>query len=120
MTESEPCMESAEPNDPETGPHDGASFARSTGYLPPWNFGKPRRKGRKRALGAPNKHQRYRQKCITEGRCPHCGEPCAPFYECFKRRIGKLIGGELNRLVRINVLQKISRGVFRKAGDNAD
>lgn len=33
-----------------------------------------------------NKHQRYRQKCISEGRCPHCGKPCAPYYTCEERR----------------------------------
>lgn len=33
-----------------------------------------------------NKYQRYRQKCISEGRCPHCGKPCAPYYECEERR----------------------------------
>ncbi len=33
-----------------------------------------------------NKHKRYRQKCIRDGRCPHCGKSCAPFYECEERR----------------------------------
>lgn len=33
-----------------------------------------------------DKHKRYRQKCISEDRCPHCGKPCAPYYECEERR----------------------------------
>jgi uncharacterized protein YacL (UPF0231 family) len=36
-----------------------------------------------------NKHIRYRQKNIAQGRCPHCGELCAPFYECEQRRAYK-------------------------------
>lgn len=36
-----------------------------------------------------DKQKRYRQKCISEGRCPHCGKPCAPYYECDTRRLYK-------------------------------
>lgn len=32
------------------------------------------------------KGQRYRLKCIQEGRCDHCGQPCAPFAKCEVRR----------------------------------
>lgn len=28
----------------------------------------------------------YKMRCISEGRCPHCGKPCAPFTECEDRR----------------------------------
>lgn len=28
------------------------------------------------------KQARYRQRLIESGRCPHCGRPCQPYYEC--------------------------------------
>ena len=36
-----------------------------------------------------NKQKRYKEKLISEGRCPHCGVPCAPFVECEERRAYK-------------------------------
>jgi hypothetical protein len=36
-----------------------------------------------------NKSQRYRARMKKEGRCPHCGKPCAPFFECEERRAYK-------------------------------
>lgn len=38
-----------------------------------------------------NKQKTYRQKRISEGKCPHCGKSCAPFYECEERREYKRI-----------------------------
>ncbi len=38
------------------------------------------------------KHSRYRQKCKEEGRCPHCGKPCAPYHECEERHKAKTEG----------------------------
>ena len=35
------------------------------------------------------KTKRYRAKMKASGRCPHCGEPCAPYYECAERRAYK-------------------------------
>lgn len=36
-----------------------------------------------------NKFQRRYEKCKREGRCPHCGKPCAPYFECAERRAYK-------------------------------
>jgi|SRR6266700_7786220 len=33
-----------------------------------------------------NKQAKYRRKCLIEGRCTHCGKPCAPYSTCEKRR----------------------------------
>ena len=46
-----------------------------------------------------DKHSRYRQKMISEGRCPHCGKLCLPFYECQERRVGKTIRRYLKEAV---------------------
>jgi hypothetical protein len=32
------------------------------------------------------KSNNYRQRCRLDGRCPHCGKPCAPYAECADRR----------------------------------
>lgn len=47
-----------------------------------------------------NKHQRYREKCISEGRCPHCGKPCAPFHECYERRFYKRFWTALDKAIK--------------------
>lgn len=36
-----------------------------------------------------DKYKRYKQKLVSEGRCPHCGKPCAPYVECEERRAYK-------------------------------
>jgi hypothetical protein len=33
--------------------------------------------------------RRYRAKTVAEGRCPHCGKPCAPRYYCSEFLAGK-------------------------------
>ena len=53
-----------------------------------------------------DKQQRYRQKCISEGRCPHCGKPCAPYYECEVRRLYKSFDYTLTRLVLEGKVEK--------------
>lgn len=40
-------------------------------------------------LPGTTKQERYRQRLIAEGRCPHCGKPCTPFAECEERRAYK-------------------------------
>jgi hypothetical protein len=45
-----------------------------------------------------NKNRRYRAKCVAEGRCPHCGKPCAPFYECSERRFNQKVRRALRGL----------------------
>ena len=36
-----------------------------------------------------NKYEKYRRSCVQRGLCPHCGKPCAPFFECAERRAYK-------------------------------
>lgn len=38
-----------------------------------------------------DKYDRYRVRNIRSGRCPHCGRPCRPYYECAARRRYKRI-----------------------------
>jgi hypothetical protein len=45
------------------------------------------------------KNARYRQKCISEGRCPHCGKLCAPYSICVERRVYKKMMRMLSRMV---------------------
>lgn len=33
-----------------------------------------------------DRHGAYRKRCKEDGKCPHCGKPCAPFTECEERR----------------------------------
>lgn len=40
-------------------------------------------------LLTPNKFVTYRLKCAADRRCPHCGKPCGPYYECEERRAYK-------------------------------
>lgn len=53
-----------------------------------------------------DKHQRYRQRKIVQGKCPHCGNPCAPYYECEERRINKKMSRLLNRMVLAGLISK--------------
>jgi hypothetical protein len=57
-----------------------------------------------------NKHQRYRQKCVSEGRCPHCGVQCAPFLECEDRRLRKRLLRVLGMAVKAGAVEKLSKG----------
>lgn len=82
-------------------------FARD-GRAAPRPFSSPNR-GAKTS----NKYSRYRQKCISEGGCPHCGKPCAPFFECAERRAFKLMGLYLRKLIKdgeITVVGEVVNG----------
>lgn len=52
------------------------------------------------------KRQAYRQRCIEKGLCPHCGQPCAPYYECEKRRSYKRIHSLVVRMVKAGAIIK--------------
>lgn len=56
-----------------------------------------------------DKHKRYRLKCISEGLCPHCGKPCAPYYECDDRRFYRKSNRTLNDLVKLGFLEKTNK-----------
>ena len=43
------------------------------------------------------KQRRYRQRLVAQGKCPHCGKPCAPYYECGERRFYRQINYMLRR-----------------------
>ncbi len=61
---------------------------------------------RERNEGVLNKYQRYRHKMISQGKCPHCGKPCAPFYECEDRRKRKSMSKLLRRMVWAGILSR--------------
>lgn len=48
-----------------------------------WHFVAPRRSVRM------TKQTAYRMRQAQAGRCPHCGKPSAPYYECAERRMKK-------------------------------
>ena len=56
-----------------------------------------------------DKYQRYRAKCINEGRCPHCGKPCAPYRTCEARRERKRFLYLLRRMVAAGLLETNGR-----------
>lgn len=56
------------------------------------------------------KQKSYRQRCAAEGRCPHCGKPCAPYRECQQRRDYKRIQRVLRRGVQFGMFEKTERG----------
>lgn len=60
-----------------------------------------------------DKHQRYRRKCMAEGRCPHCGKPCAPYAECEERRTYKRISVALRRMHSVGLVKRVKRGVYK-------
>ena len=52
-----------------------------------------------------SKQIRYRQKNIAQGKCPHCGKPCSPFYECEDRRNIKKLQGMLRRMAKSGIIE---------------
>lgn len=56
------------------------------------------------------KQKAYRARCVGAGRCPHCGEPCAPYAECERRRFYKRIQRVLRRGVQFGTFEKTPRG----------
>jgi hypothetical protein len=45
-----------------------------------------------------HKNKRYREAQKAKGCCPHCGKPCAPYYECEERRAYKMAHRRARRL----------------------
>lgn len=66
-------------------------------------------RGRRARGGRATKQQRYRQRCIDEGRCPHCGELCAPYYECADRQRKKRLLVALKQLEREGIIVAMRR-----------
>ena len=55
-----------------------------------------------------NKQQRYQKKMVASGRCPHCGKPCAPYYECEDRRSYRKSNLALRRMVNSSNINTVS------------
>lgn len=47
---------------------------------------KPRQKRPEQHREPKDKHARYRKRLQSEGKCPRCGTPCAPYFECQDHR----------------------------------
>lgn len=63
-----------------------------------------------------DKWARYRHRLIADGRCPHCGQPCAPYYECEYRRFYKQLMEVLDREVRAGRLIKTAPATYGLPG----
>lgn len=59
--------------------------------------------------------KRYKAKAIAEGRCPHCGDPCAPYFYCERRRLVHRIYVSMRRAIAAGVVKKIDNGKGRRA-----
>jgi hypothetical protein len=83
-------------------------------YDIPLSRGSTRSRPRVHGSGAPpkDKYGRYRARMRSSGRCPHCGKPCAPFYECETRRFYKRMLSHLNKAARIGILLKLPGGYY--------
>lgn len=62
-----------------------------------------------------NKYDRYRQKQNEKGHCPHCGKPCAPYYECKERREKKNFRRLLNHMEKVGIIIKKQVNPWEKA-----
>ena len=77
-----------------------------------------------------DKYTKYRLRNVTAGKCPHCGKPCAPFYECETRRFAKRLSHALRRLEKAEIVRREPEGgwIFvkeaplktRRSGDPKD
>lgn len=56
-----------------------------------------------------DKHKKYRLHNVAKGKCPHCGKPCAPFYECETRRFAKRLSHALRWLEKAGIVRRIVR-----------
>lgn len=57
-----------------------------------------------------DKCSRWRRRMAEQGRCPHCGKPCAPYYECHNRRFSKRINRVLLILEDCGALRREWKG----------
>lgn len=48
---------------------------------------------------------------MAEGRCWHCGKPCAPYYECKERRLYKQLTYYLDRMIALGTITKHRPGI---------
>jgi hypothetical protein len=69
----------------------------------------PRRKTQNREKPARDKYSNYRKRMVSEGRCPHCGKPCAPFYECAERRGKKQFARVLRELIKEGTVRIVGK-----------
>jgi hypothetical protein len=78
-------------------------------YNIPLSRGSTRPRGRVHGAGAPpkDKYGAYRARRRASGCCPHCGQPCAPYYECEARRFYKRLLYHLTKAARLGILLKL-------------
>lgn len=72
----------------------------------------PRGRKASRWKAPKDKYARYRVKQQEVGRCPHCGKPCAPYYECNDRRFYKRVMSALRKMVRLGIIHSPKAGWF--------
>ena len=72
----------------------------------------PRGRHPSRCKPPKDKHSRYRVRCQQAGKCPHCGQACAPYYECATRRFRKRLQYHLNRGVRLGIFYRTADGAY--------
>lgn len=65
------------------------------------------------------KNRRYRQKCIREKRCPHCGKPSPWYGECDERRSKKRIYHTISKGVRVGLIVRLPDGRVKLGNPNA-
>lgn len=68
-------------------------------------------------MTAYEKQARYRRKCISEGRCPHCGVLCAPYSICPERRNYKVLIHMISRMIKNGSIVRKDGIYFAGVGD---
>lgn len=70
-----------------------------------------------------DKQDAWKLRQIAAGRCPRCGKPCAPFYECETHRANKRREakrrGELNSTVRLDAVNTFGIEMHNYIADTA-
>jgi len=85
-----------------------------------WDDPRPKSSSRRGKLGPQTKQQKYRQKLIAQGLCPHCGKPCSPYYECKKRRWEHGINRALRELIKDGLVGKDKDDKFYWIGGDVE
>lgn len=75
---------------------------------------KPNTNPRKGIYKKDTKYSRRAHKCESEGRCPHCGKPCAPFFACKERRESQRMSRILREMVNEGLVEIVSEGGGKK------
>lgn len=63
-----------------------------------------------------DKYKRYRQKMISQGRCPKCGTESFPFHYCQKHRMVSNLNRALRQLLKLGVVVQNEQGEYKATG----